>query len=40
MNNKGPNTNSSQFYITKRKTPWLNKCNVAFGQVVFGQDIL
>jgi cyclophilin family peptidyl-prolyl cis-trans isomerase len=34
MANRGPHTNSSQFFITVAATPWLHRRNVAFGRVV------
>lgn len=36
MGNEGPHSNSSEFYITKRKAPWLNGVHVAFGEVKQG----
>ncbi len=38
MANRGPNTNGSQFYITKVSARWLNRHSV-FGEVVSGLDI-
>ena len=34
MANKGPNTNSSQFFITTAPAPWLNGGYTIFGKVV------
>ncbi|RKF53134.1 Peptidyl-prolyl cis-trans isomerase, mitochondrial [Golovinomyces cichoracearum] len=33
MNNTGPNSNNSQFFITTSSTTWLNRKYVAFGEV-------
>lgn len=35
-----PNTNGSQFYITLKKTPWLNNRHSVFGRIVKGLEVL
>jgi peptidylprolyl isomerase domain and WD repeat-containing protein 1 len=39
MANAGPNTNSSQFYITTVPCPWLNGKHTVFGRVTRGMEV-
>ena len=40
MANSGPDTNGSQFFITFKKTEWLNGNYVIFGQLLDGFNVL
>ena len=40
MANKGAGTNTSQFYLTFKSTPHLDKKHTVFGKLVGGDEVL